>query len=60
MHVDHDGWNGTSDADNDGDRGDYWWIELQGLTPDRNMCSKYLIDGYLKVGDPYCTKVSHL
>ena len=58
MHVDHDGWNGTSDADNDGDRGDYWWIELQGLTPGQEYVFQYLIDGYLKVGDPYCAKVS--
>ncbi|MEZ4910751.1 MAG: alpha-amylase family glycosyl hydrolase [Saprospiraceae bacterium] len=58
MHVDHDGWNGSIDADNDGDRGDYWWIELQGLVPGQEYVFQYLIDGHLQVGDPYCEKIS--
>lgn len=58
MHVDHDGWNGTSDSDNDGDRGDYWWIELQGLVPGQAYVFQYLVDGHLQLGDPYCQQVS--
>lgn len=55
---DRDGWNGTNDADNDDDRGDYWWIELSGLNPGQEYVFQYLIDGILQVADPYTQKVS--
>ncbi|MBV6428827.1 MAG: 1,4-alpha-glucan branching enzyme GlgB [Haliscomenobacter sp.] len=55
---DTDGWNGTTDSDGDGDRGDYWWIELSGLTPGQEYVFQYLIDGNLQVADPYAEKIS--
>jgi Alpha amylase, catalytic domain len=55
---DRDGWNGSNDADNDDDRGDYWWIELSGLTPGQEYVFQYLIDGILQVADPYTQKIS--
>lgn len=58
MNRDRDGWNGTTDADNDGDRGDYWWIELSGLTPGKEYVFQYLIDGVIQVADPYAEKIS--
>lgn len=58
MKRDRDGWDGTTDADNDWDRGDYWWIELSGLTPGQEYVFQYFVDGVLFVGDPYTQKVS--
>ncbi|MBK9734960.1 MAG: hypothetical protein IPO92_08335 [Saprospiraceae bacterium] len=46
------------DSDADNDRGDYWWIELSGLTPGQEYVFQYLIDGSIQVGDPYTNKVS--
>jgi len=58
MNRDRDGWDGSTDADNDDDHGDYWWIELTGLTPGQEYVFQYLMDGGIQVGDPYCNKVS--
>lgn len=58
MKRDRDGWDGTTDADNDGDRGDYWWLELTGLTPGQEYVFQYLIDGEIQVADPYTEQVS--
>lgn len=58
LNRDRDGWNGTTDTDGDGDRGDYWWIELSGLIPGQEYVFQYLIDGNLRVADPYSTKIS--
>jgi len=58
MYRDRDGWDGTSDADNDNDRGDYWWIELSGLVPGQEYVFQYAIDGVLQVADPYTNQVS--
>jgi 1,4-alpha-glucan branching enzyme len=33
--------------------GDYWWITLSGLTPGKLYGFQYLVDGILKVSDPY-------
>jgi|GEM_PF-492896 len=55
---DTDGWNGTTDADNDGDHGDYWWIELTGLTPGQEYVFQYLVDGTIQVADAYAEKIS--
>ena len=40
------------------DRGDYWWITLDGLTPGQEYVFQYLIDGNIKVADPYSFKIS--
>lgn len=58
MYRDRDGWDGATDADNDFDRGDYWWIELTGLTPGQEYVFQYYIDGGIQVADPYTEKVS--
>lgn len=55
---DSDGWDGNTDADSDNDRGDYWWIELSGLTPGQEYVFQYLIDGCLQIADPYADKIS--
>ncbi len=58
MNRDRDGWDGTNDADGDDDHGDYWWIELTGLTPGQEYIFQYRINGGLQVADPYCNKIS--
>jgi len=37
--------------------GDYWWITLTGLTPGKLYGFQYLVDGTLKVSDPYTQMV---
>ncbi len=38
--------------------GNRFWIELTGLVPLKEYIFQYLVDGTLKVGDPYADKVS--
>ncbi len=38
--------------------GDYFWVELTGLEPNKEYIYQYFIDGTLKVADPYCEKIS--
>lgn len=37
--------------------GNYWWIRLSGLTAGTEYGFQYLVDGSLRVGDPYAEKV---
>jgi 1,4-alpha-glucan branching enzyme len=37
--------------------GDYWWLTLTGLTPGKVYGFQYLVDGNLKVSDPYTEMV---
>ncbi|MBC7534290.1 MAG: 1,4-alpha-glucan-branching protein, partial [Ferruginibacter sp.] len=37
--------------------GNYWWITLTGLTPATEYSFQYLVDGVLKIGEPYSEKV---
>ncbi|WP_288994765.1 alpha-amylase family glycosyl hydrolase [uncultured Polaribacter sp.] len=36
---------------------DRFWIELTGLTPQTNHMYQYLVDGVIKVADPYSTSI---
>ncbi len=36
---------------------DYWWIRITGLTPGTEYAFQYLVDGQLKVADPYSEKI---
>lgn len=38
--------------------GDYYWITLTGLTPQKEYVFQYLIDGKLQVADAYTDKIS--
>jgi hypothetical protein len=37
--------------------GNYWWLRITGLTPGTEYSFQYLVDGSLKVGDPYTEKI---
>jgi glycosidase len=37
--------------------GNYWWLRITGLTPGTEYAFQYLVDGTLRVGDPYAEKV---
>jgi 1,4-alpha-glucan branching enzyme len=37
--------------------GNRWWLRLTGLTPGQEYAYQYLVDGVLKIGDPYCEKI---
>jgi 1,4-alpha-glucan branching enzyme len=38
--------------------GQYYWIELEGLTPGKDYTYQYWIDGKLKIADPYTRQVA--
>ncbi|HZL12141.1 MAG TPA: alpha-amylase family glycosyl hydrolase [Prolixibacteraceae bacterium] len=38
--------------------GDYFWLKIDNLTPEKEYIFQYLIDGNLKIADPYTDKVS--
>ena len=35
----------------------YWWLRITGLTPGTEYAFQYLVDGQLKVADPYSEKI---
>ncbi len=37
--------------------GDYWWITLSGLTAGQEYAFQYLVDGNIKIADPYTDKI---
>ena len=37
--------------------GDYWWLTITGLTPGMEYAYQYLVDGALKIADPYAEKI---
>lgn len=37
--------------------GNYWWLRISGLTPGTEYAFQYLVNGTLKVGDPYAEKI---
>lgn len=37
--------------------GNYWWLRITGLTPGTEYAFQYLVDGNLKIGDPYSEKI---
>jgi glycosidase len=37
--------------------GNYWWLQINGLTPGAEYAYQYLVDGNIKIADPYTEKV---
>ena len=37
--------------------GTRYWVQINGLTPGREYAYQYLVDGNLRVADPYCEKI---
>lgn len=37
--------------------GNYWWITIAGLSPGQEYAFQYLVDGTLKIADPYSEKI---
>ncbi|MEP7128209.1 MAG: alpha-amylase family glycosyl hydrolase, partial [Chitinophagales bacterium] len=37
--------------------GKYWWVTLEGLTPQMEYSYQYLVDGTLRIADPYSDKI---
>ena len=37
--------------------GNRFWVQINGLTPGREYAYQYLVDGNLRVADPYCEKI---
>lgn len=48
--------NKTSTVDSDPATG-RWWVQIDGLTPGQEYAYQFLVDGQLRVADPYCEKV---
>ena len=43
---------------NDTRYGDFWWIELTGLTENHQYVFQYFIDGAIRIADPYSEQIS--
>lgn len=39
------------------DDGNTWWVQIDGLNPSTEYAYQFLVNGSLKVADPYCEKV---
>ena len=37
--------------------GDYFWTSVSGLQPNTEYAYQFLVDGNIRVGDPYCEKI---
>lgn len=37
--------------------GNYWWLRITGLTPGTEYAFQYLVDGTLKIAEPYSEKI---
>lgn len=37
--------------------GNYWWLRITGLTPGTEYAFQYLVDGTLKIAEPYAEKI---
>ncbi|WP_290799366.1 alpha-amylase family glycosyl hydrolase [Flavihumibacter sp. UBA7668] len=37
--------------------GNHFWLRITGLNPSTEYAYQYLVDGTLKIGDPYCEKI---
>ena len=37
--------------------GNTWWITINGLTPQKEYAFQYLVDGEIRIGDPYSQKI---
>lgn len=47
----------TSGLMNKSPDNNYWWIRINGLTPGTEYAFQYLVDGQLRVADPYSEKI---
>jgi glycosidase len=34
-----------------------WWVQVDGLTPGQEYAYQFLVDGQLRIADPYCEKI---
>ncbi|MEL6656427.1 MAG: alpha-amylase family glycosyl hydrolase [Bacteroidota bacterium] len=56
---DFNDWTATSDYQmKQTPDGEFFWLELNGLTPQEEYVFQYWIDGEAKIGDPYAEKVA--
>lgn len=37
--------------------GNFWWVQIDGLDPNKEYAYQYLVNGNLKIADPYCEKI---
>jgi len=54
---DFNNWTASSDFQMKKD-GEYFWLTLNNLTPQKEYVFQYWIDGKILIGDPFCDKVS--
>ncbi|MBJ6142147.1 alpha-amylase family glycosyl hydrolase [Hymenobacter sp. BT559] len=46
----------TATVDTDAATG-RWWVQVDGLTPGQEYAYQFLVDGQLRIADPYCEKI---
>ncbi|GGI28743.1 alpha-amylase family glycosyl hydrolase [Pedobacter mendelii] len=50
-------WSTTASAMKKTADGNTWWIQIDNLDPNTEYAYQFLVDGTLKVADPYCEKI---
>ncbi|QHS56841.1 alpha-amylase [Mucilaginibacter sp. 14171R-50] len=50
-------WSATANAMEKTSDGNTWWVQVNNLDPKKEYAYQFLVDGKLKVADPYCEKV---
>lgn len=50
-------WSATASAMKKTSDGNTWWVQIDNLDPNTEYAYQFLVDGTLKVADPYCEKI---
>lgn len=50
-------WSATASVMQKTSDGSSWWVQIDNLDPNAEYAYQFLVDGILKVADPYCEKV---
>jgi 1,4-alpha-glucan branching enzyme len=50
-------WSTTASAMKKTSDGNTWWVQIDNLDPNTEYAYQFLVDGTLKVADPYCEKI---
>jgi len=54
---DFNNWSATASAMKKTPDGNTWWVQIDNLNPATEYAYQFVVDGNLKVADPYCEKV---
>lgn len=50
-------WQATTNVMKNTSDGKIWWVQIDNLDPNKEYAYQFLVDGNLKIADPYCEKI---